>query len=480
MRKLVFAFLVVTLGICFLSLLLIKPISADPAVYVTITVVEEEVEEGSNFVAYVDIDDVINFDSASYNITYDPDVLEVTGVFGGEIGSTFIPVVEYTLIPKDVQGRVWIRNNVTDAPGVNGSGYLAEIRLHVVGIYCNWSDIEFIDGSSFIYDNSTPPKVIDANWIDDRVHVGATPSPTMTPSPTATPSLSLTASPTITLLPTATATVTGVPTVSGTPTKSPTATPTTSPTPTLAVIINAPAEVDEDGNFSATVDIINVDETGAANYSLQYVIAYDEDIVAVTDVDEGEFASTAIPITDWDLVPTGTQGVVAIMQNISTTSALTGNGYLSVIDFDVVGQHCNTSHIRFNDADCALLRLGATVVELDAAWVDDEVHVVGPTPTATGNVTANVTVSPTPTSTTPAPAGGGGPPGWVWPVVGVMLGATLLLFLLAMYRLGYFAKLQEWFGGGEMEDYMMEGADEGDMYEGMYGDEEPGDLSDEL
>lgn len=84
----------------------------------------------TDFVVRVDITDVTNFDACNYDITYDPSVIEVTGVTAGLIGDSAVPIDMWGEI---VPGKLRIIENIPGAPGVSGSGYLAEIHFRVIG-----------------------------------------------------------------------------------------------------------------------------------------------------------------------------------------------------------------------------------------------------------------------------------------------------------------------------------------------------------
>jgi len=126
-----------------------------------------EVGEGTDFIARVSITDVTNFDAANYDITYDPLILEVTDVTDGIIGGTVTPADMWGFIPAETQGTIRVINNVPGLPGVSGSGYLAEIHFHVVGEYCNTSDVTLSNG--VLSDNTAT--AITATWVGDSVHV---------------------------------------------------------------------------------------------------------------------------------------------------------------------------------------------------------------------------------------------------------------------------------------------------------------------
>ena len=139
------------------------------------------VSPGGEFVATVDISDVKNFDSAVYDVTYDPAVLEVTAVAQGTINNIEVPVDMWDFIPSGVQGRVRILNNIPAFPGVSGSGYLAEIHFHVIGSSGDASSLSFILEESNMADNTAAN--IQANWVGCYVHIAAAVS---LPTPTAT------------------------------------------------------------------------------------------------------------------------------------------------------------------------------------------------------------------------------------------------------------------------------------------------------
>ena len=101
-----------------------------------------------HFIAKVMVGNICNFDAANYDITYNPDVLEVIDVLDGEIGRTIIPVSIWGYIsPDDVtSGRIRIINNVQWVPGVDGTGYLAEIEFKVISITVEATDLWIGDG----------------------------------------------------------------------------------------------------------------------------------------------------------------------------------------------------------------------------------------------------------------------------------------------------------------------------------------------
>ena len=90
----------------------------------------EEVVQGSSFEAYVKIENVRDFDAASYEIKFDSSVLEVEEIKSGEIGGKEIPVDLWNEIKP---GIIKIVQNIPGIEGVSGSGTLAELVFRVKG-----------------------------------------------------------------------------------------------------------------------------------------------------------------------------------------------------------------------------------------------------------------------------------------------------------------------------------------------------------
>ena len=155
-----------------MPLLLLIVASAEGGVTVSIDA-PAEVDGGTDFIARIDITEVTDFDAANYDITYDPLILEVTDVTDGIIGETVIPVDMWDFVPPETQWTIRVIQNVPGLSGVSGSGYLAEIHFHVVGEYCNTSDITLSNG--VLSDNIATE--IPASWVGDSVHVTGAPGP---------------------------------------------------------------------------------------------------------------------------------------------------------------------------------------------------------------------------------------------------------------------------------------------------------------
>ncbi|MFC1944869.1 cohesin domain-containing protein, partial [Chloroflexota bacterium] len=108
----------------------------------------DSVSTDSIFSVYVSISGVTDFDAGQFDISFDTAVLQLDSITTGLIGTTQIPVSATNEISP---GTYRIVINVPGFPGVSGSGYLAEIRFHVIGSSGQNSNIYLANG--FINDN---------------------------------------------------------------------------------------------------------------------------------------------------------------------------------------------------------------------------------------------------------------------------------------------------------------------------------------
>lgn len=126
----------------------------------------DPVAENSDFTADVEITDVIGFDAANYDITFDPTVLEVSDVTTGLIDGTTIPVDMWGTITP---GTIRVIQNVPGLTGVSGSGYLARVHFHVIGSAGEASALTLSNG---VMSDSSATE-IPASWISTSVDVTA-------------------------------------------------------------------------------------------------------------------------------------------------------------------------------------------------------------------------------------------------------------------------------------------------------------------
>ena len=146
---------------------------------------------------------------------------------------------------------------------------------------------------------------------------------------------------------------------------------------------------------------------------------------------------------------------------------------LAKITFRVIGAAGKKSDISFVAANSKLYdNTTPTPVEIPAGWKKDNVEVKSlvatPTPTTTSNATATPTASPT-------PGEDGGSPGWLWPLIGVLIVLTLVFAGLALYKAGYLARLGATWGATE-DDFLVDDMSDEDLYDAMYSGEEEEEL----
>jgi PKD repeat protein len=155
--------LIVTLG---LLVMLLVPVASAVAgnPQVSIVPAATNIPVGGVVNVNVNIADVTNFDVAQYDVTYDPAVIEVTGVDGGAIGGTPIPVAMWS---SNSTTTIRIINNVTGTTGVSGSGSLAVIHFHVTGAVGSSSAIDVHGG---LLGNNQALEIT-ADWVNSSVQV---------------------------------------------------------------------------------------------------------------------------------------------------------------------------------------------------------------------------------------------------------------------------------------------------------------------
>jgi hypothetical protein len=154
-----------------LALIPISITGANSTVTVSI-VAPAEVNPGSSFVANVTVDYVENFNSCGFDVTYDQTIITVTAVTGGEIDGHTVEVGAgdwFYIPPGPDPGRIRVITGIagTPGPGVNGTGYIAQIHFNVLGSPCQTSAIHLEGVGMYDYEANR----IDTTTVDDSVHV---------------------------------------------------------------------------------------------------------------------------------------------------------------------------------------------------------------------------------------------------------------------------------------------------------------------
>jgi PKD repeat protein len=129
-------------------------------------------------------------------------------------------------------------------------------------------------------------------------------------------------------------------------------------------IISAPTQVAAGTDFIAIVNIGNVTNFDATNYD----VTFNPALLQVGNVSSGLISGTTIPVDMWSVI---TPGTLRVIQNVPGLSGVSGTGYLSQIQFHVIGSAGNTSQINF--ANGVLSDTSAN--QIQATWVNGSVQI---------------------------------------------------------------------------------------------------------
>jgi PKD repeat protein len=132
----------------------------------------------------------------------------------------------------------------------------------------------------------------------------------------------------------------------------------------VTVSISAPAQVAAGTDFIATVNISTVTNFDATNYD----VTFNSAVLQVSNVTSGLISSTTIPVDIWSVIAPGT---LRIIQNVPGLSGVSGSGYLSKIQFHVIGSAGSSSQI--NLANGVLSDTSAN--QIQATWVNGSVQI---------------------------------------------------------------------------------------------------------
>ncbi len=137
----------------------------------SVTIHSPELAEG-DFSVTIEIENVVDLDSGQFNLYFNPDDVNVTGVDDGAIDGTTIPIAGWAVAEDNVQ----VLFNLPGVDGVSGSGSLATI--HFETIVSGTCSMEISNGLLV----SNMAEVIPARW--DGVESVKTASGTQTTAPT--------------------------------------------------------------------------------------------------------------------------------------------------------------------------------------------------------------------------------------------------------------------------------------------------------
>jgi len=127
----------------------------------------EYVDEGATFDVTIDVDNVADFNTGMFDLSFDPGVLEVVEVTEGRINDMAIPITMWDRVDSDT---IKVMVELSGVTTVDGSGYLAKIIFRVKGTKGDESALNISGELGGIEDGT--PKEIPAKWIGDTVRVG--------------------------------------------------------------------------------------------------------------------------------------------------------------------------------------------------------------------------------------------------------------------------------------------------------------------
>ncbi|MGB6873849.1 MAG: cohesin domain-containing protein, partial [Dehalococcoidia bacterium] len=116
------------------------------------------------------------------------------------------------------------------------------------------------------------------------------------------------------------------------------------------VSIDAPDEVAEGSDFIANVTVDYVENYNSCGFD----VTYDQSIITVTDVTDGEIDGHTVEVGpgDWTYIPPGPDpGKIRVIAQMGGMPGpgVTGTGYIAQIHYHVLGSVCNTSNIHLEN-----------------------------------------------------------------------------------------------------------------------------------
>ena len=93
----------------------------------SVTINSPELADG-DFSVTMEIENVVDLDSGQFNLYFNPDDVNVTGVGDGDVDGTAIPIADWVVAEDNVQ----VLFNLPGIDGVSGSGSLATIHFETI------------------------------------------------------------------------------------------------------------------------------------------------------------------------------------------------------------------------------------------------------------------------------------------------------------------------------------------------------------
>jgi len=102
----------------------------------------------SEFTAQVAIPATPGLSAAQFQISYDPQIFEVTGVTAGTL-ITGADYFHFSFYPESTQGKLRFAIQLYEEYGINAAGSLAAITFNTTGVSGAASNLDFISGVQF-------------------------------------------------------------------------------------------------------------------------------------------------------------------------------------------------------------------------------------------------------------------------------------------------------------------------------------------
>ena len=125
--------------------------------------VPEEIKEGDIFDVTIDIDEVTALDTAQFDLSFDPNVVEVKEVTEGSLDGETISILTWSPMNEDT---IRVLLNAEGVEGISGSGYLATICFELTG-----GDESALELSDVVLYNKEVVE-IPAKWVNATLKVG--------------------------------------------------------------------------------------------------------------------------------------------------------------------------------------------------------------------------------------------------------------------------------------------------------------------
>lgn len=131
----------------------------------------EMVDMGDSFNVTVNISQVDDFDASNFDVSFNPNLINVTDVNSGKIDNTDVPLSTWALIEP---GHIRIIVNIPGVSGATGEGHIAKIQFETIS-----AGTSYINLSNGVISNTTAQEII-AEWNNSSVDIQVIEEPKVT------------------------------------------------------------------------------------------------------------------------------------------------------------------------------------------------------------------------------------------------------------------------------------------------------------